>query len=267
MTTATDTHTPSGSSATARHDQPSSVLHRVVSVARLHLVNRNGVLWLPLFIMSVIWVSSMLIWWIVAINLNRAGMEAGNDGVIVMGGASSFLVIYMLVVAVQAVNLTFPFAQGYSVTRRDFYLGSALAFVGLSLFYSVLMTALGVLEEATSGWGLGGYMFGLGQFGVTGLSRTFYLYFMALLFFFFLGMAVAAMYVRWHAWGITGFFAGLGFLIIGLIALATFTESWPQVWAWIFENGAIGIATWSIVPTVIAAVAGFLILRRATPRE
>lgn len=263
MNTATNTLT---SAKTAPRDQPSSALQRIVNVARLHLVNRNAVLWLPLFIMSVIWVASMLIWWVIAAGLGNAGVEAGEDGVIVMGGASSFLVIYMLVVAVQAVNLTFPFAQGYSVTRRDFYLGSALAFVGLTLFYSILMTALATAEAATNGWGLNGYMFGFAQFGVEGVLPTFYLYFMALLFFFFLGMAVAAMYVRWHSWGITGFFAGLTFLVIGLIALATFTESWPQVGAWFVRNGVIGVAAWSLLPTAVSAVAGFLILRRATPR-
>src|SRR5690606_25405447 len=155
-------------------------LQRIVNVAKLQLVNRSAVLWLPLFIMSVIFTSSMLIWWIISINVERAG----NDGVVVMGGANSFLVIYMLVVAVQAVSLTFPFAQGYSVTRRDFYLGSALAFVGLALFYGVLMSALATLESATNGWGVNGYMFGVGFLGVTGVIETFYVYLMALLFFF-----------------------------------------------------------------------------------
>lgn len=255
-------------SATAKpsDDHAIGALQRVVNVSKLHLVNRGAVLWLPLFIMSVIWVSSMLVWWLVSVSLNQAGIEPGEDGVIVMGGASSFLVIYMLVVAVQAVNLTFPFAQGYSVTRRDFYLGSALAFTGLSLFYSVLMTTLAALESATNGWGLDGYMFGIDYLGVTGILPTFYVYLMALLFFFFLGMAVAAMYVRWRTWGVTGFFAGLGFTVIGLVALATLTNSWGAVGTWLVTNGAVGIASWSIVATVIAGVAGFLILRRATPR-
>lgn len=263
----TTAHTPVAVATPPRSEHTISALQRVINVARLHVVNRGAVLWLPLFIMSVIWVSSMLIWWVVSVNLDRSGVTPGDDGVVVMGGASSFLVIYMLVVAVQAMNLTFPFAQGYSVTRRDFYLGSALAFVGLALFYSVLMTALATLETATSGWGLNGYMFGFAQLGVVGVLPTFYLYLMALLFFFFLGMAVAAMYVRWRAWGITGFFTGLGFLVIGLIALATFTDSWGAVGRWLVTNGAIGIATWSLIATVIAGLAGFLILRRATPRE
>lgn len=238
------------------------VLRRIINVARLHLVNRNAVILLPLFIMSIIFTSSMLILWIVTANVERVG----EDGVIAMGNVSSFIVIYMLVVAVQAMNLTFPFAQGYSVTRRDFYLGSALAFVALSLFYATLMTVLATIETATNGWGVNGFMFGVGYLGVTGPVATFYVYLMALLFFFFVGMAVASMYVRWKNWGITGFFTGFGFLVIGLLALVTFTDSWPRVGTWFVTNGALGLATWSLVPTIIAAMTGFFILRRATPR-
>lgn len=249
-----DTSPPNGSAPSA--------LQRVVNVARLHLVNRNAILWLPLFIMSVIFTSSMLIWWIISVNVARAG----DDGVVVMGGANSFIVIYMLVVAVQAVSLTFPFAQGYSVTRRDFYLGSALAFVALSLFYALLMSVLSVLESATDGWGVNGFMFGVDFLGITDFIGAFYVYFMALLFFFFVGAAVAAMYVRWKTWGIAGFFTGFGFLVIGLLVLATFTNSWGLVGNWFMTNGTIGVATWSLLLTVVAGVAGYLILRRATPR-
>lgn len=241
-------------------------LQRILNVAKLHLVNRGAVLWLPLFIMSVIWTASMLIWWIVSVLVERAGGTGDGDGPIIMGGANSFLVIYMLVVAVQAINLTFPFAQGYSVTRRDFYLGSALTFLGLSLFYAVLMSGLAWLEAATSGWGLNGYMFGLGMLGILELAQTFYVYLLALLLFFFVGAAVAAMYVRWRTWGIVGFFTGFGFLVIGLIALATFTDSWGAVGEWLMANGAVGVASWSLVVTAAAGVAGFFILRHATPR-
>lgn len=261
----TTTHAPASTARPAADRTPGAV-QRILNVARLHLVNRNGVLWLPLFILSVIFTASMLIWWILSVLVERAGGDTDTDG-IVMGGASSFIVIYMLVVAVQAINLTFPFAQGYSVTRRDFYLGSGVAFVGLSLFYALLMTLLSTVERATQGWGLDGYLFSLRHFGVIEPLPTFYVYFMALLFFFFVGMAVATVYVRWRTWGIAGFFTTLGFLVIGLIALATFTDRWEQVGAWFVHNGAIGIATWSLVPTVLAAVTGFAILRRATPRE
>lgn len=261
----TTANSPVAHATPPRDEHSIGALQRVLNVAKLHLVNRGAVLWLPLFIMSVIWTSSMLIWWIVSVMIERAG-GADGDGPTIMGGANSFLVIYMLVVAVQAINLTFPFAQGYSVTRRDFYLGSGLAFLGLSIFYAILMSGLAWLEVQTGGWGLNGYMFSLGILGVAGLAQTFYVYLLALLLFFCVGMAVASMYVRWRAWGIMGFFTGLGFIIIGLLALATFTDSWGAVGQWLVTNGAVGVATWSLLVTAFAGVAGFLILRRATPR-
>lgn len=243
---------------------PPGALERIVNVAKLHLVNRSAVIWLPLFILSVIFTFTLILWWIIAVLIDRAGEEVAEATFV--GGAAGFLVIYMLVVAVQAINLTFPFAQGYSVTRRDFYLGSALAFVGLSLLWAALMGTLAIIESVTGGWGLGGYLFSLGYLGVDTVLGTYYVYFMALLFFFFTGMAVASMYVRWKAWGLMGFFAGLALLLIGLVVLATFTDSWPTVGAWLVQNGAVGVAAWSIVPTLLAAVTGFFILRRATPK-
>lgn len=65
----------------------------------------------------------------------------------------------MMVVAIQVLNLTFPFALGYGVARRDFYLGTTLSFVMLSVGYGALLTVLGYIEEATGGWGLGGKLF------------------------------------------------------------------------------------------------------------
>lgn len=259
MTTTHATH-----AAHAAGHTPPGALERMVNVARLHLVNRSAVIWLPLFILSVIFTFTLLIRWIVGVLIERAGNDVAEATFV--GGAAGFLVIYMLVVAVQAINLTFPFAQGYSVTRRDFYLGSALAFLGLAMFWAALMGTLGMIESATGGWGLGGYLFGLGYLGVDSVLATFYIYFMALLFFFFVGTAVASMYVRWKAWGLMGFFAGLALLLVGLIALATFTDSWPSVVAWLVHNGAVGVAAWSIVPTLLSLVTGFFILRRATPK-
>lgn len=242
-------------------------LRRILNVARLILVNKSTIFGLPLLILTVIFVGSLLVWWIVGVSIARSGVDVADGESVYIGGASFFLVVYMLVVAVQAINLTFPFAQGYSVTRRDFYLGSALAFVGLSVVYAILMAVLGSIEDATSGWGLNGQMFSVRFLGVMDPVAAFYFFFMALLFFFFIGAAVATLYVRWRMFGLLGFFTGLTFLLIGLIALFTLTNTWAQVESWFAANGAVGVATWSLVPTALAGIAGFFILRKATPRN
>jgi hypothetical protein len=240
---------------------------RILNVVRLHLVNKMTTIYVPWMIMAFIFLVNYAIWWILLANLDPADMADASEG-IQFSGASAYIFVYMLVVAVQAINLTFPFAQGYSVTRRDFYLGSALTFMILSAGYSIVMTLLGLIECATNGWGIGGSMFATVYFGSgDNVLESFYITFLLFLFFFFVGTATATVYVRWRANGMLVFFACLVLVILGLVALATFTGSWPAVGAWFVASGAVGVVTWMLVPTALAALVGFLILRRATPRN
>ena len=255
-TTLTEASAPSPSTPGA--------LRRIVNVARLLFVNKMTMIGMPWMIMGIIFFASLSIWWLISYGLNNGNTSNNRD---VFLGSASFLVVYMLVVAVQAINLTFPFAQGYSVTRRDFYLSSSLAFIGLSVGYAIAVTALGQIERATNGWGLEGRMFDYASLGNLNLAETLYVTFIAFLFFFFLGAAVASMYVRWRMYGLIGFFAGLLLLAIGSIALATLTNSWGLVGNWFVVTGVVGFASWALVPTALAAISGFSILRRATPRN
>ncbi|WP_369960707.1 hypothetical protein [Leifsonia sp. EB34] len=49
-------------------------------------------------------------------------------------------------------------------------------------------------------------------------------------------------------------------------ALITLTGSWPAVGAWFVANEPVGVTAWLLIPTALAALAGFAVLRRATPR-
>ena len=183
-------------------------------------------------------------------------------------GASTFIFVYMLVVAVQAMNLTFPFALGYSVTRRDFYLGSS----------AHVRRAGRVLcgdhddhgrrwSGSPNGWGFGGGMFDVVYFRADNPLLQFLQFFLLFLFFFFVGAATASVYVRWRANGMYVFFATLTLLVVGLVALTTLTDTWPAVGAWFVANGALGVAAWTLLPTALAAITGFVLLRKATPKN
>src|SRR5690606_23332803 len=102
-------------------------------------------------------------------------------------GGISWIVFFMTVVAVQAMNLTFRFALGFSVTRRDFYLGTALYFVLLSLMYSAGITVLAWVEDLTNGWGMDAAFFAPWELHQESLLTMWFLYFMVMLLFFFLG--------------------------------------------------------------------------------
>ncbi|MCJ1699325.1 ABC transporter permease [Rathayibacter festucae] len=249
---------------TALAPQRSVARHRLLSIVRLHLANPATLLATPLAILGAIFVGSLIIWLLV---LRMVGVPvAGGDSGVQITGGTTFIFIYMLVVAVQATNVTFALALGYGSTRRDYSLGTALTFVGLSAAWTVLYSTMSALEQATNGWGLGGYMFRAAAYSdVSWLAQTFAT-FSLFLFFFFAGSAVAAVFVRWRATGMTVFFLALGALIVGLVALFTLTDSWDSVWLAFEAIGFTGAFALLLVPTVLSAVLGALILRRATPR-
>lgn len=244
----------------------SDELQRIVNVAKLHLTARFPLLVLPWMILAVIFVANVAIWLLIRTAAGDEAMADAGEGM-QFSGASSFIFVYMMVVAVQAVNATFPFALGYGVTRRDFYLGSGLVFVLLSAYYAAGLTLLNWIERATSGWGLGGRMFDVVYFTTENVITQFLMFFLVFLFFFFVGAATAGVYVRWKSFGMIVFFALLGFAVIGVVAAITLTESWGAVGEWFVDNGPLGVALWLLVPTVLSALAGFRLLRRATPRS
>lgn len=250
-----------------QHRAPGAELRRMVAVARLHVTNPFPILVLPWLILGFIFLVNLLIWFIVLTAVGGSGLPDSAIEGMQYSGATSFIFVYMLVVAVQAVNLTFPFALGYSVTRRDFYLGSSLTFVALSAYYALGMTILGAIEKATNGWGIGGAMFNVIYLRADNAFLQFVQLFLIFLFFFFVGAATASVYVRWRTNGMIVFFASLTLLLVGVAALITMTGSWPAVGIWFVTNGPLGVAAWLLVPTVLAAITGFFLLRKATPRN
>jgi hypothetical protein len=249
-----------------RSFRPAGAFERIWAVTRLNLANPWTAIILPWIILGIIFAANYAIWLIIAraIGETTVGPVSVN---ISYSGASLYIFVYMLVVAVQSMNLTFPFALGYGVTRRDFYLGSALAFVLVSAMFSIGMSLLSLLEQATNGWGVGGVMFRAAYFGDGPWFEHLWIFFTAFLFFFFVGALAASIFVRWKSNGIIAFFIGLAALVIGLAALFTFTETWGVVGGFFERVGLLGAYTWSLVPTLVAAIAGFLVLRRATPKS
>jgi hypothetical protein len=245
---------------------PAGAFARIWAVVKLNLANPWTAIWFPWIILGVIFTVNYAIWIIIARATSGEDRADATEGMS-YSGASLFIFVYMMVVAVQTVNLTFPFALGYGVTRRDFYLGSALTFVLLAAMYSIGLGTLSVIEQATNGWGLGGRMFTAIYFGDGPWFERLWIFFVTFLFFLFVGAVAAAIYVRWKSNGIITFFLGLGVLLVGLAALFTFTETWHLVGEFFARWGVLGAYTWSLVLTAIAAIAGFFVLRRATPKN
>lgn len=241
-------------------------LARIWRIVRLITANPFTAIVTPWLILGTIFVLNWLIWLILFANLPTESRSNAQDG-IQWSGAAFYIFVYMLVLAVQAINLSFPLALGYGSTRREFTLGAMLTFVLLSAMYAVGMTIGAALEKATGGWGLNGTFFRTIYFGGDQVWYVqLWVYFCWFLFFFFTGTIFAAMYVRWKATGLIVAFAVLAFLVVGGAALLTFTETWHVLWGTIADLGVVGSVSWLLVPAVLSAGLGYLVLRRATPR-
>jgi hypothetical protein len=237
---------------------------RILNVMRLHKANPYTLLILPWIIMGGILAVNVAIWVIVNIAAGPKGMHSAEQG-LQYSGAGFWPFVYFVVGAVQAINITFALALGYGMTRRDYYLGTAAFFVILAAFFAVGMAILGVIEQATNGWFLGGHMFTAIYFGANWWTRLL-VFFFGFLFCLFSGSGFAAIWVRWKVTGLVIAFGTLAVLIIAAIAVLTFTGTWPVVGGALLDNGPLLLTSWLLIPAALSAIAGFFILRRATPR-
>ena len=246
-------------------DRRISALERITRVVKLHYANPWPILITPLMILGFIFVVNLIIWWIIG---TVAGADDAADAIdgFQYSGSTGFIFVYMMVVAIMAMSQTFAFALGFGATRRDYYLGTALTFVSLTAFYTVLIGVLAAIERATDGWGLGGRMFTPMYFGDEWYVQIFAVAAL-LLFFFFVGSISGAIYVRFKSFGVTLLWCLIALGLVGAAALLTLTGSWEAFGKFFADAGFVGGYATSLVPTVIAAVAGFFVLRRATPRS
>jgi hypothetical protein len=234
---------------------------RIANVVRLQLANPWTPIITPVLILSVIFVASFAMWLIIAANTEPDDVSSFNSGGVM------FVLVYMLVIAAQTMNSTFPFALGYGVTRRDFYLGSSALFTLLAAGYSAGLMVLAVIERETGGWGLKAQFYAPTYLGELNAVQYFYVYFTLLLFFFFTGAAVAAVYVRWRTSGMLTFFGGLVVAIVLAMWFLMSTQRLEAVGRFFVNAGLLGTLTWSLAVSAVMAVAGYLVLRRATPRN
>lgn len=245
---------------------PRPAFTRIWNVVRLHMIDSRTYIGVPWITVAFTFVISVLIANIIGV---ATGEHSTAAAMAAQRGSTAVLAPqwYLIVVAVQAIVLSFPFALGFSITRLDFYLGTSLLFVLISAFNAIAFTVLTQLEKLTNGWGLNTFMFNALWFGIDAWYVDLLAYFVMQLLVFFLGASVATVYMRWRMNGMLVFWISLSLVIVGLVGLITYTRNWPTVVAWVGSQGVAGVFAWLLVPTAIAAVGGFLALRRATPKN
>ncbi len=234
----------------------------ILRIVRLHTVNPSIFFGSPLLILGAAWAVSAVIALIM--------LGAGSSTEDLEGMRYSWAVLspqwYLMVVGIQAVGLTFSFALGFGATRRDFWLGTSLMFVATSAVFAALIASLVQLEIATGGWGIGMHMFNALWFGHNGWLMDFYSAFALQLLVLFLGASITTVYMRWRMRGMMVVLFSAITVLLGLVAIMTLGGHWPAVIDWFGSIGMAGIFTVLLGIALVCAAAGYLVIRRATPR-
>ncbi len=233
--------------------------HPVWRIVRLHAVSPTVFFGIPWMILAGAWVVSMLIGFILVLNNEPSA-----------GMSYSWAVVapqwYLVVVGVQAVAFTFPFALGFGATRRDFWLGTCAMFVLVSLEMAVAIATLVKLEIVTGGWGIGAHMFDALWYGEHGWLTDFYATFCLQLLVLFIGAAATTVYMRWRNRGMLVLTGGAAAAVVIVIAAVTFSNSWALLLSWFAGLSVAGAFTLVLIPALLCAGSGYLVIRRATTR-
>jgi len=241
---------------------PPSALRRIINVMRLHLVNKSVYIGIPWMIVA----GALAVSVIITLLLRYVSGETEFPGM-----AYSWAVVsplwYLIAAGVLAISTTLPFALGFSITRTDFYLGTSLLFVTVSAANALAMATLVEIEQATGGWWIGTIMFSALWFGGQTWIVNVLGFLVIQLFIFFVGALFAAVYLRWRVMGSVLLWFGVAAAIIGAVTIIVLTDSWVSVVGWLTTQTTAALLGWLAVPVALAALAGYFIVRRATPKN
>lgn len=225
-----------------------------INVARYHLVHRFNYLILPWMVMAFAFLVDVII---------LAMTPAGHTSHRYVGGLGSIVVI-VFILGTQSVARSLPFGLALGISRRSYYLGTALLAVALSAIAAVVITVGQVIERATDGWGISMAFFRVpyildGPWYRTGLTS-----FVALLLLFVYGMWFGLVYRRWNLVGLVAFLAAqITVLLMGAL-VATWTHGWPDVGGFFSAVSATGLTGLLAALAAVLFVGGFVTMRRVT---
>jgi hypothetical protein len=229
-------------------------MNTYINVVRYHLVQRFNFLILPWAILAFVFAVDVVI-----LELTPVGHGAHRY---VGGLASIFVMVFVL--GVQSVARSLPFGLALGLSRRSYYLGTALLAVALAAVAGIVATSGQAIERATSGWGIN-----MGFFRVPYiLDGSWYLTlltsFVVLTLLFVYGMWFGLIFRRWSLIGLAAFLAAqVTVLLIGALA-ATWTHGWPAIGHFFTALSASGLTGLLALVTAMLLAGGFTTMRRLT---
>ena len=222
-------------------------MDRILGAARLHLVNPPLTLGVPWLVVLSSFAINLVVW-----GVTDAGDQPGGGST----GGLGALYLTVLVVFAQSITQLLPFAMGLSLTRRTFYLGTALVAVVQSLVYGVVLAVLAAVESGTGGWGLRLHFWAPGRMDVGNPFLQVLVFAGPMLACSALGVASGVVIKRWGQPGLWTSVIALIFAAGGALALIGSLDAWQSVFDWFGDSSMAQLAFG--IPVGVAAVAGSL---------
>ncbi len=223
-----------------------------VNVARYHLIHRLNYLILPWAILAFVFGVDVVI---------IALTPAGNGSLRYVGGLASIFIL-AFVLGAQTVARSLPFGLALGLSRRTYFVGTALLAVALAAVVGVVTTVGQAIERATGGWGINMGFFRVpyilnGPWYLTWLTS-----FVALTVIYVYGMWYGLVYRRWNLLGLVVFMAAqTTVLVIGTLA-ATWSHAWYHIGHFFTALSAAGLTGLLAALAVLLFAGGFSTMRR-----
>lgn len=242
--------------AVAEVDRPVTTGSRLAAVLRMNLVDARNRVGIPWAILALIFVINLAIFWAV-----QAGVGSSD------GGITGALTAMFLVVGSQyliTMTQVMPFALSLGITRRHFYTGVLSLLAVETLLHSVLLTVLLEIEGATGGWGVGMQFFAVGFLSGQNVLLTLLCYWVPMFVIGAVFLLFGAVFRRWGQLGVWALGVGAGLVVGVAVVLVTLQQAWPAVGRFLTGTPVpLLLAGYPLLVGVLAAVGGYLVVRRA----
>jgi hypothetical protein len=221
-----------------------------LNVVRYHLTDRLNYTILPVVVPAFVFgVDAVIL-------ANPTGDSSQHN----LGGLAAIFIL-ALSLGSQSLARTLPFGLALGLSRRSFYLGTALLAVALAATIAVAITVGQAIERATGGWGMSMEFFRVPYI----LDGPWYLTWVTS----FVGLTLLFGYGMWfglilHRWRLLGLFAFVAAQLTALLLAMTATHTWPEVGNFFTALSAAGLTGLLAAVTAGLLAGGLVTMRRLT---
>ena len=225
----------------------------LVNVARYHLVDRLTFVGLPWGIMAFSFLVNIVISLLVPTTPH--GIYTGG-----------LLTIYVFLLVCGAVIMTrsLPFGLMLGISRRTYYLGTALLVLTLGVVYGLALTLLQLVERASGGWGVSLHFFRIPWILDGPWYQTWLTSFVLLVLFFLYGMWYGLVFRRWNVAGLVLFIAAQILVALLVVVAVSLTHEWSAFGHFFTTLTAIAVTGVLAAIALTMGFGGFTTLRRVT---